>query len=186
MRQRGFTLLELLIVITIIGILSAIVMVALADSRRDTRNQAVVSQMTEYQKAIELYYSDVGEYPGTNTARNNLYCFGTGATGNCFPGTAGVTSASLTNAFGTYMSDLPRFTQTRGGLTYHSPAYSGCANYSNPGNFTTSGGSSCTEKDYSIFFLLEGTGEDCGRALVADPALSGEFTLCRLMPAREI
>jgi len=78
MRNKGFTLLELLVVIAIIGILVAVVVVALDDSRRTSRNTAVLSQMYEYRKALELHYTNTGSYPATNALRTHRYCFGDG------------------------------------------------------------------------------------------------------------
>ncbi len=62
-RSRGFTLLELVIVITIIGIISAIVLVALGESRAKGRDGQRAAQTQEFLKAFELYYSDNGAYP---------------------------------------------------------------------------------------------------------------------------
>lgn len=182
MFQRGFTLLELLIVIAIIGILSTVVLAALDDSRRNSRNEAVISQMNEYQKALELNYSDTGQYPRTNVAGTARYCIGDdlspgeqcmGSVTNA-AGYSAANSAAAENAFRAYMSTLQRFDQPRGAYTYSSPAYSGCAGV---GMANTS----CTTGDYSIWFLLEGTNEDCGgRSSVANATLVGEYTLCRL------
>ncbi len=183
MRQRGFTLLELLIVIAIIGILSTVVIAALNDSRRNSRNEAVIGQVHEYQKAIELNFTDTGTYPGTNGNRRARYCIGEGlASGEqCMgsitnsAGYSAVNSAAAESAFLAYMSSLRRYAQTRGTYTYSSPAYSGCAGIGMNDDLP------CTSADYSIWFLLEGTDEDCGgRSSVANPNLVGEYTLCRL------
>ncbi len=179
--HRGFTLLELLIVIAIIGIIAAIAMVALDESRRTARNEAVVGQMSEYQKAIELYHTDVGSYPRTGNQGRDLYCIGEGiADGDACMGVgrtegySAVNAAPVESAFRRYMSQLPRFVQNRGSFQYSSPAYSGCSGI---GMANTS----CQGSEFSLWFLLEGTDEACGgRAIVADPNVEGEYTLCRI------
>ena len=77
---KGFTLLELLVVIAIIGVLSAVVLASLNSSREKASNSAILSQMNEYQKALELYYSDTGVYPHnwSNALRARVLCLGDG------------------------------------------------------------------------------------------------------------
>jgi len=61
--KKGFTLIEVLIVVSIIGILASIILVGLGAFRsrgRDTRRLADVRQV---QGALELYYSKNGSYP---------------------------------------------------------------------------------------------------------------------------
>jgi prepilin-type N-terminal cleavage/methylation domain-containing protein len=69
--HRGFTLIELLVVIAIIGILSAIVLVALDDARERGRDGTRKSQFNEVLKALEMYYSDFGFYPDDGTPGDN-------------------------------------------------------------------------------------------------------------------
>jgi len=61
----GFTMIELLVVIAIIGILSAVVLMALDKSREKGRDAQRASQMQEILKGFELYYSDGGNYPSS-------------------------------------------------------------------------------------------------------------------------
>lgn len=62
-KQAGFTIVELLIVIVVIGILAAITIVAYNGTQqraRDTTRQSDISNLT---KALEVYYSINGQYP---------------------------------------------------------------------------------------------------------------------------
>lgn len=60
---RGFTLVELLLVISIISLLSAIVFTNLADTREKARDVRRVTDLKELQKSLELYLNDNGLYP---------------------------------------------------------------------------------------------------------------------------
>ncbi len=175
--NRGFTLLELLVVIAIIGILTAIFIISQQGARERARDSSIVSQMSEYQKALELYFSDVGAYPSTNSARTARFCIGDNPPGRCLgagltPNISYSNTSAINTALRNYMRDLPR-ESPKGSRNYSSPAYSGCT-----GDLMTN--TSCTAGDYSFWFILEGTDEDCGRADVADPTFDEEYTLCRL------
>lgn len=65
MERRGFTLVELLIVIAIIGILSAVVMSSLNAARMKARDAQRIASIQEVQKALENYYLENGVYPGS-------------------------------------------------------------------------------------------------------------------------
>jgi len=62
-KQSGFTIVELLIVIVVIGILAAITIVAFNGVQAKARDGARISKVTSIAKAIELYYADNGTYP---------------------------------------------------------------------------------------------------------------------------
>lgn len=63
-RPTGFTIIELLIVIAIIGVLAAVVILSVraAEERgRDAKRQADMAQL---QKALAYYHAETGGYPG--------------------------------------------------------------------------------------------------------------------------
>jgi len=62
--KRGFTLIELLVVISIIGVLSTIAMTSLNAARIKARDAKRITEIEQIQKALEVYYSVHGYYPG--------------------------------------------------------------------------------------------------------------------------
>ena len=61
--QRGFTLLELLVVMTIVGILAAIAVPALRDSPQRAREAALREDLFSMRSVIDSYHGDKGNYP---------------------------------------------------------------------------------------------------------------------------
>lgn len=62
-KQTGFTIVELLIVIVVIGILAAITIVAYNGIQQRAKEAERQSDITAVAKALELYYVDNGRYP---------------------------------------------------------------------------------------------------------------------------
>jgi len=62
-RQSGFTLLELLVVIGIIGLLVSIIVVNLTGTRRRARDTKRIADIRQLQTAAEDYYGKNGKYP---------------------------------------------------------------------------------------------------------------------------
>jgi general secretion pathway protein G len=59
----GFTLLELLVVMTIIGILAAVAIPALRDSPQRAREAALKSDLFTMRSTIDQFHGDKGYYP---------------------------------------------------------------------------------------------------------------------------
>lgn len=87
-KNSGFTIVELLIVIVVIGILAAIVIVAYTGITANANRSAIVSEMKQWEKLFSLYKVQYGSYPqpaaapltdgGPGTSALSFYCLGTG------------------------------------------------------------------------------------------------------------
>jgi general secretion pathway protein G len=62
-KQRGFTLIELIVVVTIIGILAGIALVNVSTAQRKARESALRADLYEMRKAIDNFYADKQRYP---------------------------------------------------------------------------------------------------------------------------
>lgn len=74
-RTSGFTIVELLIVIVVIGILAAIVIVAFNGVNDRAKNTSAISEMKQWHKLFEVYKATYGTYP---VLADGGYCLGTG------------------------------------------------------------------------------------------------------------
>ena len=68
--SRGFTLVELMIVIAIIGLLSGIIITSLTGSKAKSRDARRISDINQIQLALEQYFDRCGQYPAAGA--NNL------------------------------------------------------------------------------------------------------------------
>lgn len=61
--QRGFSLIELIVVVTIIGILASIALVNVRTAQRKAREAALRENLFQMRKAIDNFYADKQRYP---------------------------------------------------------------------------------------------------------------------------
>lgn len=61
--RKGFTLVELLVVISIIGILSAIAIPKFTDATKTARGAKIQADLRTIDSAIQIYYASAGSYP---------------------------------------------------------------------------------------------------------------------------
>lgn len=106
--EKGFTLVELLIVVIILAILAAIVVPQFTASTDDAKASAADSTLSNLRTAIDLYYQQHGAYPGALTAVPTVTCSGTAGTGVATGG-AGATAATA------LQEQLSLYTDSKGG-----------------------------------------------------------------------
>ncbi len=93
--NKGFTLVELLVVVSLIGILATLVLANLNSARERARDAQRKSDLRNIQTALRLYYNDLGEYPASS-GTDIVACDGTCVWGNIWQ-----------NNSITYMGTLP-------------------------------------------------------------------------------
>lgn len=67
-KKNGFTLVELLVVMAIIGILAAISIVSFQTSQTKARDAQRKSDLNQIGQTLEAYYNDKGQYPDNSAA----------------------------------------------------------------------------------------------------------------------
>jgi len=83
-KRGGFTLVELLIVIAVIGILTTIGLVSFGSSQIKSRDAKRKADLRQIANAMELYYNDKGQYPApVNDTDGNFMGCGAGAITAC-------------------------------------------------------------------------------------------------------
>jgi general secretion pathway protein G len=63
--ERGFTLVEILVVITIIGLIMALVGPRVLNYLTESKVKAARIQIESFSSALDLYYLDMGRYPSS-------------------------------------------------------------------------------------------------------------------------
>jgi prepilin-type N-terminal cleavage/methylation domain-containing protein len=89
-KEKGFTLIEILIVVAIIAILASIVIVGVGPAQQSGRDARRVADLQDIRNGLQLFYDKCGFYPGT-------------AAPTCTDGSAG---ATWTGSSGSFQSAL--------------------------------------------------------------------------------
>ncbi len=62
-KDKGFTLIEMLVVVAVIGLLASLILVGLSDFRTRGRDTRRIADIKEVQNGLEVYYMKNGAYP---------------------------------------------------------------------------------------------------------------------------
>lgn len=65
MKNKGFTLIEVLVVVSIIGLLASVVLVGLGGFRQRGRDTRRLADLKSLQNGLELFYTKNNSYPAT-------------------------------------------------------------------------------------------------------------------------
>lgn len=174
-REKGFTIVELLIVIVVIAILAAISIVAYNGIQTRSENTKTIQGVSQYVKAIHSYAATYGNYP----VETNFPCFGpigttcarvSGDGSGCIPEAGGDGGASAQTTFDTEMkkvlTTLPIISSQR--MNCNGSTYAGA--YYRPSTGTTA----------VIVYFLKGN-ESCsgiGGITSSTKTQRGEMTRC--------
>jgi prepilin-type N-terminal cleavage/methylation domain-containing protein len=70
--KSGFTIVELLVVMSIMAVLTVITIGTFTESQKKARDVKRKADLTSISKALNMYYSDYGKYPNGGTGEPNV------------------------------------------------------------------------------------------------------------------
>jgi type II secretion system protein G len=120
--QKGFTLLELLIVIVIIGILAVLIIPNLVSGPQRARDSQRKSDLRNIKTALETYYNDNNQYPNTSW------------------------KTDLSSGTAPYMKTIPQDPKTQADYSYTPTCTTTCTDYKLSTTFENKGDSQATDK----------------------------------------
>ena len=174
-KQRGFTIIELLIVIVVIAILATISTVSFNGIQQRARNTQMVTVAKAYQQALLLYAADGNPYPTTLALAPSFgQCLGNGyPSDRCWIGTNGNYKVEplFDAVLKPYLNNTPSVpTKTykitsvddRSGVVYFPDRSTGFPH---------------------IYYLLEGINQNCqlSGAVATNVGIGGTATGCRIV-----
>ena len=148
--QKGFTIVELLIVVVVIGILAAITLIAYNGIQIRARDGIRKQDVATISKALELYYTDNGYYPLSS---------GSTSINGSWSTTADSSWSNLANLLKPHIGTLPRDPISKqmgaGAFPWNDPQGYDYSYYSAPGYCVNS----TTAQAYILVLTFEGSAQ---------------------------
>jgi prepilin-type N-terminal cleavage/methylation domain-containing protein len=136
-RTGGFSLIELLVVISIIGVLSAVLIMNLVGARERSRDSQKIQDLNSLKSALRMYYNDYQAYPSPgatnctnclNTAIGSSYLTGVSQVGYSYSAGSDGNSFFIRSGLEVGAGSEDENSQTKCGLTPTPGVYAVCAN----------------------------------------------------------
>ena len=162
--KHGFTIVELLIVIVVIGILAAITIVAYNGIQQRARNAQVIAGVEAYNKALRSYHAVNSAYPTTGG------CLGANYPSNyCWQGTSGThtISATLDGNLASFISNKPTLATSLFSIGI--------------GDNMRAGALYSLSTSPRIVYYLQGVSQACGISGASGVSEGGVVTQCSLV-----
>lgn len=106
--KKGFTLIEVLVVMTIIAVLVAIGLPNYLGARQRARDAKRKAELREFKNALRLYYNDYQQYPASQVNPTLVNGCGTDGDAQCpVCGTAEFAAGGVDGCATIYMKSLP-------------------------------------------------------------------------------
>lgn len=162
--KHGFTIVELLIVIVVIGILAAITIVAYNGIQQRARNAQVIAGVEAYNKALRSYHAVNSAYPTTGG------CLGANYPSNyCWQGTSGThtINATLDGNLANFISNKPTLATSLFSIGI--------------GDNMRAGALYSLSTSPRIVYYLQGVSQACGISGASGVSEGGVVTQCSLV-----
>ena len=173
--SRGFTILEIIVVITVIGILAGLVLNVFDTIQQRGRNAGLLRIVKQYETALLAYKADNGEYPPMPLEST---CLGTGYDdrddddiGDCNLDTVLMTTdTDFNEALAPYFSEaLPAAGNYNFDPGFGGPMWQGVIVIDARGvNGEIDVAGETTDIELMVVFLLQEAGQDCQRTVVTN------------------
>lgn len=181
--SAGFTLVELLVVVSIISTLASTVLASLNEARIKARNAAALQLVEQYKLAFELSYDTDGKYPGR--FGSPWLCVGDGypyAGGGCgfdppLPPWYAYSQKDvpLNNALARFIPPLPpRLTAVNSSIGSYVGIESSCTPF-------IPAATACN-RGFRLMWMLEGANQNCGER--ATGINRGDATYCTFISSQ--
>ncbi|NCN52476.1 prepilin-type N-terminal cleavage/methylation domain-containing protein [Candidatus Parcubacteria bacterium] len=175
LRPRGFTLVELLVVLAVIAVLSGVVMASVIQARQSAQDKQRVASLEQLSLSLEVYKQAYGSYPfscnGTGVMGGHGSNFGT-CTSNYIQGMTSIITLPVdpnTTADGyRYISNgtsyrLESYNALQSKTLSPTDDYHACAASCSSGVCATSGGQYTNAKTQKTLAIWKGTTYQCSQ-----------------------
>lgn len=169
--KKGFTLVELLVVMAIIGILAAIIMGGFRSSQRRSRDAIRKSDLRQVGQALELFYADYDKYPEPNGGAIVAcpYDSGSGSGTDCVWGSGKMEEGTSGRI---YFRELPSDSRNTYSYYYRTlnldQSYQLYARLENPEDQHCIGGCCASDTESGCSLPTLPGGVECGTGVVCD------------------